>query len=253
MTAIDADEPPEPISTVSSKDQLLADTKQAPDALLPATDGATALHLLNRSPHPYHRRKAQLRNPEQPQHTSAWRQPWSSTTSSDNDKDDSGAASPRPAAPTSSYPSQAASRSMSESGTEADDEAYSFVKALPAPPMRPHKGLRDLRSSETFSPSDSGLLTPNQLEEEGRRLGSSPGYFFKGKGKGGGREEEEVEAEEGDEEVRKERERYTKRRRAELLRRGCEVALLAAIGVVVLRGAAARKSLNVWSRGTVVP
>ena len=52
----------------------------------------------------------------------------------------------------------------SESGTEADDERPAFVKALPAPHLRPRKGLKTGESDEYT------LLTPSQLDDEGRRL-----------------------------------------------------------------------------------
>ncbi|EKG14971.1 Phosphatidate cytidylyltransferase [Macrophomina phaseolina MS6] len=86
------------------------------------------------------------------------------------------------------------------------------------------------------------------LEEEGRRWGAG-GYYFKERTKGVRRRDGDGAGdEEVDEEVKRERERYAKRRRAELLRRGCEVALLAVIGWVVLRGAVVMKSLDPWSR-----
>ncbi|EOD50548.1 putative phosphatidate cytidylyltransferase protein [Neofusicoccum parvum UCRNP2] len=263
MTSTDQDDPPEPAPTA---DQLLpgdaANPTPAHDALSPAAaldHGADALRLLNRSPHPYHRRSVQLHHShhhsetqsQQQQHPSPSASPTWSSSAASSDNDDSargGAAAARKGPAPTSYPSQTASRSMSESGTEADDEGYSFVKALPAPPIRPHKGLRDLRGGDAaLALSDSGLLTPNQLDEEGRRLSAAPGYF-KGRGKGARRQEDGAGEVEVDEEVRKERERYAKRRRAEMLRRGCEVALLAAIGLVVLRGAVALKSLGAWSR-----
>ncbi|GME24623.1 putative methyltransferase [Neofusicoccum parvum] len=263
MTSTDQDDPPEPSPTA---DQLLpgdaANPTPAHDALSPAAaldHGADALRLLNRSPHPYHRRSVQLHHShhhsetqsQQQQHPSPSASPTWSSSAASSDNDDSargGAAAARKGPAPTSYPSQTASRSMSESGTEADDEGYSFVKALPAPPIRPHKGLRDLRGGDAaLALSDSGLLTPNQLDEEGRRLSAAPGYF-KGRGKGARRQEDGAGEVEVHEEVRKERERYAKRRRAEMLRRGCEVALLAAIGLVVLRGAVALKSLGAWSR-----
>lgn len=272
MTQIENDEPPEPPASsstlLSSASPAAAGDHRPPlptiakpaldDALsLTAADAAAdvvtvagarvdplctdALRLLNRSPHPYHRRRQQLREP------TAGSNP-SSTTSSDyenndsNNNGDNAKMSKRQRAAPTSYPSQAASRSMSESGTEADDEGYGFVKALPAPFIRPHKGLRDVKDADAAN--DSGLLTPSVLEEEGRRLSAAPGYYSQRRGKVGV-EDETVE----DERVKRERERFVKRRRAEMLRRGCEVMLLAAIGAVVLRGAMARKSLDAWSRG----
>ncbi|OMP84132.1 putative methyltransferase [Diplodia seriata] len=235
--------PPLPTATTPSLGRALS---PAASATASARDDSTvtdALRLLNRSPHPYHRRRQQLREPQQS--SPAWSNS-SSATSSDYENgnvngDGNGKANGRQRAAPTSYPSQAASRSMSESGTEADDEGYGFVKALPAPPIRPHKGLRDVK--EVDAANDSGLLTPSVLEEEGRRLSVATGYYSQRTGKTG-MEEETIE----DEKVKRERERFAKKRRAEMLRRGCEVALLAAIGTVVLRGAVACRSLDAWSR-----
>ena len=55
----------------------------------------------------------------------------------------------------------------SESGTEADDERRPIVKALPAPLVRPRKGLR------TGEPSDDVLLTPSLLDCDNNDSSSS--------------------------------------------------------------------------------
>ncbi|KAB2578626.1 Dolichol kinase sec59 [Lasiodiplodia theobromae] len=269
MIQIENDEPPEPPASsstlLSSASPAAAGDHRPPlptiakpaldDALSPTAADADAvtvagarvdplctdaLRLLNRSPHPYHRRRQQLREPTAGSNPSSTASSDYENNDSNNDGDNAKMSKRQRAAPTS-YPSQAASRSMSESGTEADDEGYGFVKALPAPFIRPHKGLRDVKDADAAN--DSGLLTPSVLEEEGRRLSAAPGYYSQRRGKGGV-EDETVE----DERVKRERERFVKRRRAEMLRRGCEVMLLAAIGAVVLRGAMARKSLDAWSR-----
>lgn len=44
-----------------------------------------------------------------------------------------------------------------ESGTEADDETLAFTKALPAPPIRPRKGLRNVDSVDDEDSSIGGL------------------------------------------------------------------------------------------------
>lgn len=267
MTSIDTDEPPEPPTStlpLSSSSPTAEDHRPPPVAktshdattLSPAAandaqlNGAPdALRFLNRSPHPYHRRQSRPFNPSesQNQQSSSASPEWSSSHSSDNENNavqaSSGYARTPLAAPATA---PTPSRSMSESGTEADDEGYSFVKALPAPPLRPHKGLRRVRSNDAAS--DSGILTPNMLEEEGRRL-CADGYYYFQEGPRRRREGDKAGDVEVDEEVKRERERYAKRRRAELLRRGCEVALLGVIGVVVLGGAVVMKSLDAWSRG----
>ncbi|KAF2405416.1 hypothetical protein EJ06DRAFT_486154, partial [Trichodelitschia bisporula] len=129
--------------------------------------------------------------------------------------------------------------SPSESGTEADDEsfdlnpggygsgyasacaqgyasgpgsAHSFtglVRALPAPAMRPRKGLRDAQDAgKGVGTGVSPLLTPTALSED-----------------------------EGEE-------RWRVRRRAEVVRRLCEVALVGFVGGLVVREA----GVGVWGR-----
>ena len=131
------------------------------------------------------------------------------------------------------------SQSPSGSGTEADDEGYTFVKALPPPPLRPHKGLRDTHGS---GQGGSPLLTPTQIDDEGRKL--SDEYFAekkKGKRKG--------EASFTDDEARAARQKYLKRRRMELVRRTTETALLAGIGFLAVSGCGCWEKLLGWHRG----
>lgn len=103
----------------------------------------------------------------------------------------------------------------SESGTEADDERPSFVRALPAPTLRPRKGLKDGERDE------DALLTPSQLDEEGRE------YFRRKREAEGQGKEQEVEGEEA---------RLFRRRVNEFARRSSEVALMGGIVLVVLYG-----------------
>ena len=106
----------------------------------------------------------------------------------------------------------------SESGTEADDERpTSFVKALPAPSLRPRKGLKAGEQNE------DALLTPSQLDDEGRRL--SQGYFRIQKPETGSQEE-----------IQAEQEKLQRRRFAEFLRRTSEVVLMGVIVACVLCG-----------------
>ncbi|KAF2090777.1 hypothetical protein K490DRAFT_33229 [Saccharata proteae CBS 121410] len=175
-----------------------------------------------RSPHPYHRRKSQP--PAAPSGCQLQSHPASSSG-----EDPEARLSAR-------Y--RDLSTSLSESGTEADDEGYSFVKTLPAPPVRQHKGLRDLRNS-AHDGTSSPLLTPSKLNEEGRKLGN--GYFMSRKRKSDASSPSEEEA-------LLAREKFMRRRRAELLRRASEVALLAVIGALILHRVSAWQGLSVWSR-----
>ncbi|GIZ49700.1 hypothetical protein CKM354_001272700 [Cercospora kikuchii] len=112
--------------------------------------------------------------------------------------------------------SEPASIMSSESGTEADDERPSFVRALPPSTLRPRKGLK------TGEQDEDALLTPNQLDERERELS---GYFQKQQLEGITAEKE-----------REEHEKLQKRRYAEFARRTSEVALMAVILVCVLCG-----------------
>ncbi|MCJ1377277.1 hypothetical protein MMC17_000369 [Xylographa soralifera] len=115
--------------------------------------------------------------------------------------------------------------SPSESGTEADDERRSFLKGLPAPPSRPRKGLRGNKSLGAAAIS-SPYLTPSYLDEyhptppkvKLRRRVSTRDQAV------------------ANEEARQILEKYTKRRRAELVRRALESLLLAGVGYVTFCG-----------------
>ncbi|KAI4157157.1 MAG: hypothetical protein L6R39_000754 [Caloplaca ligustica] len=107
--------------------------------------------------------------------------------------------------------------SPSESGTEADDESGPFLKGLPAPPTRLRKGLKQEASLGTPSP----LLTPSYLDDEKRRQGLEAQF----------RRRTSLQSYAStDEETLKIREKFQKRRRAELLRRTTETLLFMGIG-----------------------
>lgn len=86
---------------------------------------------LSRSPHPYHRKRLdQILRPDTSQYLPS---PALTPYHSDSEKfakDDLPTSTSRLGSP-------------SESGTEADDEGFGLIKALPAPPIKPRKGLRD--------------------------------------------------------------------------------------------------------------
>lgn len=196
----------------------------------PATSDMEALELFRRSPHPYHRRQHELQT-SQP-----------SPLSSSN-------ALPRTAGPPShGIPSdeeekkwRRISQSPSESGTEADDEGYGFVKALPAPPLRPRKGLRDVKGSGLDGDA-TPLLTPSQVDEEGRKL--SMEYFQPRKEGSRTREPSPT-----DDEAKAARQKYLKRRRNEVVRRTTETALLGLIGLLAVGGCHCWEKLLHWHRG----
>ena len=198
----------------------------------PTASEIEALELFRRSPHPYLRHRADLSNAQT-----------ASEISSDNAS--ASRTPPRPSDRTISDEDgrkrrKRNSQSPSESGTEADDEAYQFVKALPAPPLRPRKGLRDRQGlrEEGLSP----LLTPTQIEEEVHKYS---GEYFQEK-KGASRAGEVPPT---DNEAKTARQKYIKRRRNEVLRRTTETALLAAIGFLAVEGCACWPKLLEWHRG----
>lgn len=199
----------------------------------PTTSELETFELFRRSPHPYLRHRADLSNTQSPSgissnNASAPRTPPcpSGHTISDEDRRKRGKHN---------------SQSPSESGTEADDEGYQFVKALPAPPLRPRKGLRDrqgLGREEGLSP----LLTPTQIEEEVRKYSDE---YFNGKKaafQGG-------ETSPPNEEAKAARQKYIKRRRNEIIRRTTESALLAAIVILAFGGCHCWSKLLEWHRG----
>ncbi|KAJ4988395.1 phosphatidate cytidylyltransferase [Stagonosporopsis vannaccii] len=204
-----------------------------PDAPLdaPTTSEVEALELFRRSPHPYLRHRADLSNTQTPSstssnNTSASRTPPRSSgrTISDEDR---------------RKRRKRASQSPSESGTEADDEGYQFVKALPAPPLRPRKGLRDRKGlrEEGLSP----LLTPTQIEEEVRKF--SEEYFQNKKDSA-----QTGDASPTDKEAKVARQKYIKRRRNEVVRRATETGLLAGIGFLAVNGCECWPKLLEWHR-----
>ena len=116
------------------------------------------------------------------------------------------------------------SSSPSDSGTEADDErGRTSLLGLPAPPIRPRKGLKGSNGSGTESP----LLTPSYLDAESRRLDS------KAQKTRWGSFQSQVCT---DEETIKLRQKFNQRRRAELIRRVSETILMGCIGFVVCSG-----------------
>ncbi|KAI4909701.1 uncharacterized protein J4E92_010619 [Alternaria infectoria] len=190
------------------------------DAL--ALDDTVELEQFRRSPHPYLRHGDQTQR-QSPGPTHRAPRPSQSRPSSEppgktmHDKDGRTRRKRTPHSP-------------SESGTEADDEGYSLVKALPAPPLRPHKGLRESRTSgpdEWASP----LLTPTQIDDEGRKL--FEGYFARTN-----RTRRKGDAyQSDDDEARRAKQKYLQRRRNELVRRTTETALLAGIATLAVRAA----------------
>lgn len=129
-----------------------------------------------------------------------------------------------------------ASSSPSDSGTEADDErGRSSLLGLPAPPIRPRKGLKGSSGSGTDSP----LLTPSYLDAESRRLDA------KTQTKRWGSLQSQTCT---DEETTRLRQKFSQRRRAELIRRVSETTLMGAIGFIACSGDSGWL-LRLWTGG----
>lgn len=215
----------------------MAEQPESPDTHLdaPTPSDIESLELFRRSPHPYLRHRDEIRknsSEDVPLQISsrARRRPLKRTLSDANGDN------------SLSTPLQSQSQSPSESGTEADDEGYNLVKALPAPPLRPHKGLREPPGKGQGATSP--LLTPTQIDDEGRKF--SEEYFSVNK-KGKRKDTSYI-----DDEAIAARQKYRKRRRMELIRRATEVALLAGIGALTVSGCGCWGIVLGWHRGMTV-
>ncbi|KAF6826461.1 phosphatidate cytidylyltransferase [Colletotrichum plurivorum] len=116
------------------------------------TEDNDEIRTLSRSPHPYHHLNTELPHPA---HRIVYR---SSNPTSTPPKTSSADSSRTP----SPFPSFTKDSSQgSDSGTEADDEH--FLKGLPAPRVRLHKGLRG--RNEVLSGTSTPLLSPDNQED----------------------------------------------------------------------------------------
>lgn len=161
------------------------------------------LRQFTRSPHPYHRTNGRL---------------GLRTPSEHGDR----------LQPLSAYPKS--SRTPSDSGTEADDESTGILRGLPAPPVRPRKGLRS--GVNGTLDTDSWLPTlqpwPSFVSRASRRSSEeeSEDRFAEGK-------------------------HIRRQRRIEILRRLVETALLLSVGAVVLVQDDARSIAWAWRKGRI--
>jgi hypothetical protein len=173
------------------------------------------LRELNRSPHPYHRQQIRLQESARTSgvSTPANRSPLQTVRNTDDE------ASPEDVDGHKSSQDVRYSTG-SESGTEADDEH--FLKGLPAPRSRPHKGLRSDSglSVRTASP----LPSPALLDQYGEVL---PKYRAKT-----GRV---ADASMTSEDIRNAEDKFRRKRKLEITRRSTEVCLLAFVGFILLR------------------
>lgn len=181
-----------------------------------------ATRRLSRSPHPYHRLKSELPHPSQRLTASASSSSLHSTAKHNDDDEGQGG-----------YKGAYKDSTGSESGTEADDEH--FLKGLPAPKPRLHKGLRG--EDGTVSSSPSPRLSPVEHSFSSARSAVSA------------RKQKAAATVESEEERAATTEKYRQRRRIEVIRRSAEAGLLViALGLICL-DSGARKLLWYWRKG----
>jgi hypothetical protein len=118
----------------------------------------------------------------------------------------------------------------SDSGTEADDEH--FLKGLPAPRLRPHKGLRGAEFSISSSPSP--LASPGIPDDE---LVRAQGFF---------RRTTIPSPVQTGHEVRKAAQSFRARRKIEIIRRATEAGLIIAVAGVLCLDGELRRVLYIW-------
>ncbi|KAL3428255.1 phosphatidate cytidylyltransferase [Phlyctema vagabunda] len=174
-----------------------------------------ANRLLSRSPHPYHRQNFELPYP-------AERFPSVSPLRSLQTTDDEGHDSSK------SWSERYRGSGNSDSGTEADDEH--FLKGLPAPKPRLHKGLRGLDG--TLSGTPSPLLSPTVLDDK------RPGVLRSGSSA----------LSVSDADLRRAAERIRMKRRAEIVRRLTEAGILAFVGGLLSLDPSIRKLIWAWRK-----
>ncbi|KAI4191494.1 MAG: hypothetical protein L6R41_000028 [Letrouitia leprolyta] len=123
----------------------------------------------------------------------------------------------------------------SDGGTEADDESEPFLKGLPAPPPKLQKGLKDGIATGTPSP----LLTPSYLDDEKQKAAFEA--RFKHRTSSG-------------EKTTSIGEKFTARRRAELIRRATETTLFLSVGCIashkLLATCMPQGSFDHWQRAS---
>lgn len=184
-----------------------------------------ALRRLSRSPHPYHRQNVDITHASEriPTRTlPTLYSPLRSAQVTDDEQDGSRSSN-------WSYKESA----NSDSGTEADDEH--FLKGLPAPKIRPHKGLRGAELSPSSSPSP--LPSPSILDDN---IYKTQGFFR--------RTTIPSPVQSGDD-ARKAAHHFREKRRMEVIRRGTESGILIFVASILCLDAEVRNLLYTWKKG----
>jgi hypothetical protein len=186
-----------------------------------------ALRRLSRSPHPYHRQQFELSHGSEVFTTNAppTKSPLRSAQNTDDEERDSRMS-----------PEASSERANSDSGTEADDEH--FLKGLPAPKIRPHKGLRGAEG--VWSSTPSPLMSPAILDESTQR---SPSTLRR----------DIATALANEEEVRNAAQKFRRKRRVEIIRRATEAGILLFVTGIIGSNREVRQMLKLWKRGKSHP
>lgn len=179
-----------------------------------------SLRALSRSPHPYHHQNNDLPHPSD---RFFLRNATGTGTGTAHTLKQAIGRRPQPS-PTSYPPFSQESTPVSESGTEADDEH--FLKGLPAPKAKLHKGLRG--RNEPLS----GLSTPL----------SSPVVLFED-----GRSTDKILSADGA--PRRTRAIDLARRRKVIIQRVTEVGIVLALGIMVWTNPQVSPLMAVWGKG----
>ncbi|KAH6711126.1 hypothetical protein DL95DRAFT_430820 [Leptodontidium sp. 2 PMI_412] len=186
-----------------------------------------AVRRLSRSPHPYHRQQFELPyGSERFNNASTNAPPTKSPLRSAQTTDDEGPQELRRRS--ESYKES----TNSDSGTEADDEH--FLKGLPAPKLRLHKGLRGADSSPSGTPSP--VLSPALLDEDSPR---THGFFRQRILPSAGIDREEAE---------KAVEKFRRKRRIEMVRRSTEAGIMCFVGAMLCFDSQVRRVIYMWRR-----
>ncbi|KAH6686392.1 dolichol kinase [Plectosphaerella plurivora] len=180
-------------------------------------EDSSQLRHLTRSPHPYHHLNSELPHP-------AHRVPYRAESSLETTQPSSGARSEDSTEPSSPFPSfTKESTPASDSGTEADDEH--FLKGLPAPKIRLHKGLR--HHGDGASGTSSPMYSPSVVDED----------YSQHHGEGEAAEEKESFWDE----------RNT-RRAKEIARRTTELIIVGGLFAIVQSHPAVKPIFKAWSK-----
>lgn len=186
------------------------------------------MRRLSRSPHPYHRQQFELPYGSERFNNASTNAPSTkSPLRSAQTTDDEGPQELRRRS--ESYKES----TNSDSGTEADDEH--FLKGLPAPKLRLHKGLRGADSSPSGTPSP--VLSPALLDEDSPR---THGFFRQRILPSAGIDREEAE---------KAVEKFRRKRRIEMVRRSTEAGIMCFVGAMLCFDSQVRRVIYMWRRG----